>query len=205
MGSGSVLEVEAKFYVADLAGLRDRLLESGCTLERERVYERNIRLEDNEGGLLKRRQLLRLRQDGRNVVTFKGEPPAGTQSEVKVREELEITVSDLDTTLAIFERIGFKPVQIYEKYRETFTYGGLEIVLDELPYGNFVELEGPEAEMKPAAALFGLDWSSRINSNYLAMMSLLVQIKQLPFTDLTFSNFETTSATIADVLELLKE
>jgi len=32
---------------------------------------------------------------------------------------------------------------MYEKYRTTFTIGSLEVVLDELPYGNFVEIEGP--------------------------------------------------------------
>ena len=140
----------------------------------------NVRLEDDEGSLLQQRQLLRLRQDGRTVLTFKGSPPAGTQSEVKVYEELEVMVSDFDTILALFERLGFRPVQIYEKYRETFTLGSLEIVLDELPYGNFTELEGDEAEIKVAAEQLGLDWARRINSNYLALMDKLVQEKQLP-------------------------
>ena len=101
--------------------------------------KKNIRLEIEGDGLLRRGQLLRLRQDGRNVLTFKGAPPAGTQSEVKVHEELEVTVSDLGTIQAIFQRLGYEPVQVYEKYRETFSLEELEIVLDELPYGDFIE------------------------------------------------------------------
>lgn len=197
------LEVEAKFFLPDLAAVRERLLALGARLERPRVYERNIRLEIEGDGLLGRGQLLRLRQDGRNVVTFKGAPPAGTQSEVKVHEELEVTVSDFDTILAIFQRLGYEPVQIYEKYRETFSLAGLEIVLDELPYGNFIELEGDEAAIKIVAEQLGLPWAERINSNYLALMGRLIAHHQLPFQDITFSNFAGTDYTIADILDEL--
>ena len=197
------LEVEAKFFLPDLAAVREQLLALGAGLERPRVYERNIRLEIEGDGLLGRGQLLRLRQDGRNVVTFKGAPPAGTQSEVKVHEELEVTVSDFDTILAIFQRLGYEPVQIYEKYRETFSLAGLEIVLDELPYGNFIELEGDEAAIKIVAEQLGLPWAERINSNYLALMGRLIAHHQLPFQDITFSNFAGTDYTIADILDEL--
>ena len=195
------LEVEAKFYLTDLAAVRERLLASGAELVRARVYERNIRLEIAGDGLLRQGQLLRLRQDGRNVVTFKGAPPAGTQSEVKVYEELEVTVSDFDTILAIFQRLGYEPAQIYEKYRETFSLAGLEIVLDELPYGDFIELEGSEATIKSVAAQLGLPWAERINTNYLALMGRLIEHHQLPFQDITFSNFAGTGYTIADILD----
>ena len=197
------LEVEAKFFLPDLAAVRERLLALGAGLERPRVYERNIRLEIEGDGLLGRGQLLRLRQDGRNVVTFKGAPPAGTQSEVKVHEELEVTVSDFDTILAIFQRLGYEAVQIYEKYRETFSLAGLEIVLDELPYGNFIELEGDEAAIKIVAEQLGLPWAERINSNYLALMGRISAHHQLPFQDITFSNFAGTDYTIADILDEL--
>ena len=197
------LEVEAKFFLPDLAAVRERLLALGAGLERPRVYERNIRLEIEGDGLLGRGQLLRLRQDGRNVVTFKGAPPAGTQSEVKVHEELEVTVSDFDTILAIFQRLGYEAVQIYEKYRETFSLAGLKIVLDELPYGNFIELEGDEAAIKIVAEQLGLPWAERINSNYLALMGRLIAHHQLPFQDITFSNFAGTDYTIADILDEL--
>ena len=194
------MEVEAKFHVADLPALRHRLIAAGGIIARERVYEKNIRLEIDGNRLLVQGQLLRLRQDGRNVLTFKGMPPAGTRSEVKVREELEITVSDFDTALAIFQRLGYEPAQIYEKYRETFHFESLELVLDELPYGDFVELEGEEVAIKAAAARLELDWSRRLNTNYLALMGQLIELHNLPFSDLTFRNFQTTSATISDIL-----
>ncbi|NIU59011.1 MAG: adenylyl cyclase, partial [Phycisphaerae bacterium] len=49
----------------------------------------------------------RLRQDEIARLTYKGIPQEEIQSEAKVREELEIEVSDFATTAEILERIGF--------------------------------------------------------------------------------------------------
>jgi adenylate cyclase class 2 len=194
-----LFEVETKFYVPALAELRVRLLDSGATLSRRRVFEQNIRLDIDGGRLLHKGQMLRLRRDGRNVMTFKGPPPPGSQSEVKVREELEISFDDYDTAVAILRRLGYEPVQTYEKYRETFSLDDIEIVLDELPFGNFVELEGREATIKSTARRLELDWDRRLNMNYLALMDLLVQQYDLPCRDLTFGNFQDIPYTIGDI------
>ena len=203
MTTQSNLEVEVKFYAPDLTAVRQTLLTQGAELVKGRIYERNLRFDDPFGGLLRKRQLLRLRQDGATRLTFKGDPPPGTISEAKAREELELTVSDFDTAVALLQRIGFQPVQIYEKYRETFQLGPVEVVLDELPFGNFIELEGEEAAIRAAANSLGLDWSQRILYNYLYLMALLKQRQGLPFDDLTFTNFKQTTASIADIMELL--
>ncbi len=92
------------------------------------------------------------------------------------------------------------PTQSYEKYRETFQLDAVEIVLDEMPYGNFVELEGKEDGIKEVAARLALDWSDRILDNYLSLMGQLQSHHELPFHDLTFANFEGLSVSVADVL-----
>jgi adenylate cyclase, class 2 len=195
------LEVEVKFYIPDLTAVRERLLADGGQLSRARVYERNVRFDTLEESLLQKYQLLRLRQDSRVRLTFKGTPQQPTLSEAKVREELEIEVSDFDTAALIIQRLGFLPLQVYEKYRETFSLGSVEVVLDELPFGNFVELEGEESAIRTAAAQLGLDWQKRILENYLALMGRLRAHPNLPFIDLTFANFKELSVSVADVLE----
>lgn len=193
------LEVEVKFLVADLPAFRERLIAAGGMLQKERVFERNIRFDTPDNKLLKKGELLRLRQDAAVRVTFKGEVVETFQSEAKVREEFEVSVNDFDTTAQIFERLGFDPVQVYEKYRETFVLDGIEIVLDEMPYGDFVELEGEEVAIKMAATDLGLAWSKRINNNYLGLMADLKRVHQLDFDDLTFANFEGRNISIADI------
>jgi adenylate cyclase class 2 len=195
-----VLEIEVKFFVSDLPSLRDRLVTRGGALKRERVFERNVRFDTAEDALLKRGRLLRLRKDKKVRLTFKGEAPMATSSEARVLEELEIQVDDFNTAAALINRLGFQARQVYEKYRETFVLGSVEAVLDELPFGNFVELEGEEVAIKAAASDLGLDWRERITVNYLTLMSSLKAKHNLAFDDLTFANFKDLSISIADVL-----
>lgn len=202
MSSPSDLEVEVKFLVADLTAVRDRLITLGATRHKPRIFERNLRLDTPDELLLQRDQLLRLRQDTQVRLTFKGPSIAQTGSEVKVREELEFSLDDFDTAVHLFQRLGFEPVQTYEKYRETFRLGDLEIVLDELPFGNFIELEGSEKDIKTTAVALDLDWSKRVLENYLALMELLKAHYSLPFRDLTFANFATTDHRISDILDM---
>lgn len=198
-GSPTSLEVEVKFLASDLPVLRQQLRSLGAEQTHPRVYERNERYESGDAELLKRGELLRLRQDNGVRLTFKGPAVEDAGSEVKVRQELEVAVSDFEVMRTILQRLGFSPIQIYEKYRETFTWGDLEIVLDEMPYGDFVELEGPEGEIRRAADQLGLAWSERITTNYLGLMAFMKAIYGLTFDDVTFENFEEVTVTIADL------
>ncbi len=184
------LEVEVKFFVSDLDIMRQRLERVGAEPANPRVYELNIRFDTSDEALLQRAELLRLRQDTRARLTFKGPAAADITSEAKVREEIELEIADFDRMATILTRLGYAPVQTYEKYRQTYHWRGVEIVLDELPFGDFVELEGPEAGIKAAASALGLDWSRRVLTNYLGLMDLCRRTFNLPFTDLTFVNFD---------------
>lgn len=194
------LEVEVKFWVPDLAAFRQRLLAAGAVLSKPRVFEKNVAFDTADSRLFQELKLLRLRQDTAVTLTYKGTPAHLPHSEAKVREELEVTVSDFDTLAEIFARLGFAPVVVYEKYRETFTWQDVEIVLDELPYGNFIELEGDEGGIKTAVAHLNLNWQNRILTNYLGLMAQLKAHHNLPFNDLTFTNFANLHVSITDIL-----
>jgi adenylate cyclase class 2 len=200
MSTQNNLEVEVKFLVADLGVMRPRVIEAGGVLHHPRVYERNIRYDNAWQGLARQDKLLRLRQDSRNVITYKGPAQNVDVAQVKIREELEITVDDFDGAAAILQKLGFEPVQVYEKYRETFRLGQVEVVLDEMPYGNFLELEGEEGEIVAAAHLLGLEWNQRILANYLYLLSLVNNHYGLAITDLTFANFTGLTISLPDVL-----
>ena len=99
------------------------------------------------------------------------------------------------------ERIGFEPKQVYEKFRETFKFSLVEVVLDEMPFGNFVELEGEEDPIREVADQLGLDWSKRILANYLTIMDQLKNEHGLPFDDLTFDNFAKSEISASSILD----
>ncbi len=185
-----LLEVEVKFLLEGLDEFRQRLVLVGAEPVSPRVYERNVRFDTSDGALLQRQELLRLRQDTRSRLTFKGPAAEDTASEAKVREEIELEIGDFERLSTILQRLGFMPVQVYEKYRETYHWRNVEIVLDEMPFGDFIELEGKENDLKAVASALGLDWSKRVLANYLGLMELCRASFALPFTDLTFGNFE---------------
>lgn len=196
------LEVEVKFLVDDLDALHRRLDEVGAQLIGPRVHEKNVRYDTVDGALLRRSQLLRLRRDTRDRLTFKGLAAEDAASEAKVREEIELEIGDFDQMAKILGRLGFQPVQTYEKYRETYQWRGVEILLDEMPFGSFVELEGAESGLKATAAILGLDWAKRLLTNYLELMEQCRQTFALPFTDLTFANFERRPVDLAELLPI---
>jgi adenylate cyclase class 2 len=87
-------------------------------------------------------------------VTVKG--PASREDNVKVREELEVTVDDPETLRTIFDRLGFALDLEYRKVRETWHLGATEIALDELAFGLYCEIEGPVHEIHRIASALEL-------------------------------------------------
>lgn len=203
MKQANDLEIEAKFFIRDLPAMRATLLKAGATLTKERVFERNIRYDNEWGGLDRKRAILRLRQDSRTIITYKGIPAdlALLNSEVRIREELEIIVDDFEMADKLLRRIGFYPQTQYEKYRETFALGACEVVLDELPFGDFIEIEGTEEGIMAAVNQLGLNWSERINKSYLSLFKRFKRHTNLPLRTLTFSEFEPVTTSIADIID----
>ena len=93
------------------------------------------------------RSLLRLRRIGdRGVLTYKQSLPP--RLDMKHRREEETRVDDSDAMELILEALGFTPALVYEKRRETWRLAQVEIVIDELPFGLFMEIEGSENDIR---------------------------------------------------------
>jgi len=181
------LEIEVKFYLSDVAGMRERILALGATA-RGRVFEANIRFEDEARGLKDRGVLLRLRKDDKARLTFKS-PPADPDEDFKIHRELEIQVDDFETCQAILEDLGFHGEQAYEKWRETFTLAETKLLVDTMPYGTFLEIEGEKTDIRHISNLLDLKWEQRILLNYLEIFDIVRQGENLAFNDITFDNF----------------
>jgi len=136
-------ERELKFATADLEDVRRRLRELGAEQKTAAMFEDN-RIFDHRGELRARRELLRLRLDDHGArLTFKGVPRF--DGGVKIREELEVEVSDAAEITLLLERLGYEPVRRYQKKREEWHLGACAVALDHTPIGDFVEFEGAEA------------------------------------------------------------
>jgi adenylate cyclase class 2 len=181
-------EIEIKFYINNLPGVQARLEHLGAQLVQPRTHEVNLRF-DTPGRTLSRAfQVLRLRQDTAARMTFKG--PSRDQDGVRVRTELEFVVDDFETAKAFLEALGYQVILLYEKYRTVFDIEGVHVTLDEMPYGSFVELEGPNAKaLQSVNSKLGLRWSTGVPASYTVLFDQLCQRLKLEFRDLSFENF----------------
>ena len=171
MNTDRRLEVEVKVRVAALPPCRERLLALGAEAVLARTRERNLVFDAPGEPLRGRGILLRLRRAGRrSVLTVKA--PAGGAAGYKVREETETVVSDFAAMEKMLRAIGFQPVFTYEKYRETYRLGGVLVMLDETPIGNFLEIEGAPPEIDDAAARLGFSAADYISDSYYRLFLL---------------------------------
>lgn len=181
-------EIEAKFYVRDLAGVEARLRGLKARLIQARVHEKNIRFDTPSHSLSKEGRALRLRQDDQIRMTYKG--PSAVKDGVSDRVEIEFAVDDFQKAGQFFEALGYEKIFFYEKYRATYELVNAHIMLDELPYGEFVEIEGESIQAIHAVAeQLHLKWAAAIGTSYLSLFQRVCKLRGLDSTQLTFAAF----------------
>lgn len=191
-------EIEVKFPLRDLAALAGRLEALGARLVVPRVLETNLRFDTPDRSLTAARRVLRLRQDNNAVMTYKG--PAALGEEVSDRQEIEFQVSDFAAARHLLEALGYEVSVMYEKYRTTYALAELVITLDEMPFGCFAEIEGPDAaNIRAAAAALDLDWDARSTASYLGLFNLLQVGRGLSAQNLSFAEFDGVQVSMEDM------
>ena len=121
-------------------------------------------------------------------MTFKG--PSVVEAGVRDRLEIEFVVSDFYAARSLIEALGYRIVMTYEKYRAMYHLDDVTVTLDEMPYGNFAEIEGPDAEsLRQVNQQLGLDWNAAVPQSYSEIFARLKQVRGWDFRDLSFENF----------------
>jgi adenylate cyclase class 2 len=186
--SDSGQETEAKFYVLDLERVRKSLASFDGHLIQPRVLEMNLRFDLPDASLRTQGRVLRLRRDTEARLTYKG---GGKNTQrVLSREEIEFVVGDFEKAKKFLEALGYQQIFYYEKYRTTYELDETLIMLDELPYGNFVEIEGEAEEtIRALSERLDLNWEATIERSYSALFEHVQKSLILSFRDLSFDNF----------------
>jgi len=217
------LEIEIKLRVTDVPALRRRLKHLRARVVTPRTYEFNTLYDTPTRDLARHGQLIRLRteQPGlpiarktrtlptKTLLTYKGPPPKSgmtiqqandeprSKRRYKVREEIEIAVSNGERVRRILGALGLCPLFRYEKIRTTYSISpgagstrrrrsagvgasatwsppekstrNLKIEVDETPIGTFLELEGSPSSIDRVAWLLGYSHSDYITQTYGAL------------------------------------
>jgi adenylate cyclase class 2 len=176
------LEIEAKFWVPELDDLRRKVLAAGGRPVTSRILEHNERFDVPDGRLRRGGEVLRLRRDRECTLTYKR-----ALSSAEERSEIEVRIDDLEAARAVLFGLGFVLIFIYDKYRQVLALDDTLIMLDELPFGSFVEIEGPSLQaIGRSAAALGLEWDRRVSRSYLSIYEALRQRLGLPDEPATF-------------------
>jgi adenylate cyclase class 2 len=190
-------ETEAKFYVRNREALTRRLASVPASKLQARTLEVNLRFDNPRGDFQRENRVLRLRRDEAARLTYK----EGTRAVdgALTRREIEVGVDDFDAARDFIQALGFQVVFIYEKYRTTYELDGAQIMLDELPYGDFVEIEGMLPALRPVATKLNLNWDKAVAASYHELFERIKTAQALGFRDLSFENFHETVVNPADL------
>lgn len=185
----SSLEIEVKLACDDL----DRFRRAGLDLKltSPRHFEDNWLLDSADNKLFNIGAALRIRfVNGHGLVTYKGIVQESARSPLKVREEIECDTSDPDSLITLFERLGFHCSFRYQKYRTVYSLlldgEEIEVVFDETPMGNFIEIEGDEMRVLGALEAASFTTADFIRESYPELQAARCRERGVPLEDLVF-------------------
>lgn len=149
------IEIEKKYRLdPERRGELKRELESSGAEFVGREFEENTIFSSDQ--LRDTGSILRIRKtDNRSILTFKRR--IENRFDVKQQIEHETEISDPTAAEAIIRELGLKSVLVYEKYRDTWNFRSVELVIDELPFGDYMEIEGSVTAIKEAEILLGIE------------------------------------------------
>lgn len=149
------IETEKKYRLSELRRelVVFSLERSGAEFVGREFEENTIYSND---ALKAEKAIVRIRKtDNKTLLTYKKR--IQNESDVKEQIEHETGVSNPEAAEAIIAELGLKAILIYEKFRETWKLPTAEIVIDELPFGLFMEIEGSEDEIAKTESLLGIE------------------------------------------------
>ena len=149
------VEVEKKYRLnaEQFADLARELAEIGAEFVGEEFEENTIFA---GGALIDSAAVIRIRTTPeRATLTFKKR--LENVSDAKHQIEIESEIADAVAVAEILAQLGVSPRLVYEKRRKTYRLKAAEIVLDELPFGLFAEIEGTLLSIKESEMTLGME------------------------------------------------
>ncbi|REJ78199.1 MAG: CYTH domain-containing protein [Acidobacteria bacterium] len=149
-------EIEKKFRLSEeqVAEIESRLVRLGAVPDGSQTEENLIYSSES---LQAQSSVIRIRRtESRSTLTYKRR--MSSDNEMKEHIEYESEIGSPDEAGKILLEMGLRLTIVYEKRRRIWTFSGSEIVLDELPFGCFLEIEGePDSIREAEIALDALE------------------------------------------------
>jgi adenylate cyclase class 2 len=164
------IEIEKKYRLTrdEHSRVLGRLAEVNATPYGKRFEENTLYA---GGALDPQTEVLRVRRVGdRAIFTYKRR--FASSSDIKHHREEETAVEDAQSLSEILGALGYRPILVYEKRRATWRIANTEVVLDELPFGLYLEIEGDEPAIREVEHLLQLANTEAELASYPALTKL---------------------------------
>jgi adenylate cyclase class 2 len=164
------IEIEKKYRLTrdEHSRVLHRLAELNATPYGKRFEENTLYA---GGALDPQTEVLRVRRVAdRAIFTYKRR--FASASAIKRHREEETAVEDAQALAQILDALGYRPTLVYEKRRATWRIANAEVVLDELPFGLYLEIEGDDHAIEEVEQLLELADAEAELSSYPALTKL---------------------------------
>lgn len=88
------------------------------------------------------------------------------EKDFKQHVEIETAIGDAAATEQILLELGLKRTLVYEKRRKCWRLDDVEVVIDRLPFGDFLEIEGKIEGIIEAERMLGADNLEYVRATY---------------------------------------
>jgi len=166
-------EIEVKFKIKDKEKLLEKLRILGGE-KKESVFQRTYGFFTDNYSNIKEGMFPRVRVDDPGVINSSAVFTVKVKKEKKSRyferDEYETEISNYKAVIDILKKFGFTNIHTFDKVREIWILPGsnLEILIDTLPFGIFIELEGEKENIEKTIERLELK-GKRITRAYLGV------------------------------------
>ena len=157
-------EKQVKYKINNFDYISKRLIEIeaifiGGFMEKTIRYD-NDDLKCSNNGIF-----IRTKSGMKNVLTLK-EIPTDSSNTSFERITTEVEVDNINKIGYILEKIGLTKKFIMEKYRLFFKCDNVDILIDELPFGIYLEIKGEDNEINRITKMLNIDETDLIKMTY---------------------------------------
>lgn len=160
-----IKEIEIKFKIEEKDNIRKKLFDLGGVPKKPYNQTTYGFFSHNsiEKGIFPR-----IRDEhGKIVLTVKIRPKKKT--DYFERKEYSMEILNVDDGKGIMKSMGYDQVRVFKKNREEWKFDKVEIVLDKLYFGIYIEIEGPKKEIEKMVKRLGFEKKERITKAYLGI------------------------------------
>lgn len=156
------IQKQVKFQIEDFDAISKKLIELEAVFIGG-FFEKTIRYDNDDQCLFGQGIFIRTKSGLRNVLTLKEKT---SDNDLLERYTTEIEIDDIEKMEYILSRIGFTNKVIMEKYRLYFKWNNIEISIDELPFGIYLEIKGDDKEIEKLSKQLGFKSKDMIIVTY---------------------------------------